>query len=109
MFCSSARRRRTQRFLFPLAFERSLENETLNLSHQLAMRKLAIMSFDKYHQTKSMLESIYQQAIASDDAALNVNSSLHLHTSSHTPDDEDKRVNKLSNAHLCSRCASKDG
>ncbi|UJR26061.1 hypothetical protein I4U23_007407 [Adineta vaga] len=85
------------------------ENEIFNLSHRLAMRKIAMRTFDKYYySSKSFSIPINQQITTSKYEQTSVNNNSQLNSSNSTHD-EYKFVTNLTKKHLWSRSASKDG
>jgi hypothetical protein len=94
--------------LFLLEFEHSLENETLILSHQLAMRKIAMNSYNHYHHSISVPLSINKQQTTSRHLRQNINSSPQLNSYDHI-NDENKISLISTKKYLWDRSASKDG
>ncbi|CAF0893253.1 unnamed protein product [Rotaria sordida] len=89
-------------------FEHSLKNETLNLSHQLAMRKIAVASYKNYYHSNSMPLPIIKQQTRLDSIGQIITSSVQLNLDNNI-NDENKIITKSTKKRFWDRSISKDG
>ncbi|CAF3350264.1 unnamed protein product [Rotaria sp. Silwood1] len=92
----------------PSEFEHSLKNETLNLSHNLAARKIAMASYKNYYHSNSMPSSIMKQQTRLDFIGKIINSNIQLNSDNNI-NDENKIISKPTKKRFWDRSFSKDG